>query len=786
MMLAVTLLGPARSSAYAQAGAGPETTALLVLRRWLVLISCTTLVVAGVIFASYEGLRVAPAERAMLGLSVALMVGAWTSLRLGPALLWCVPAATTALALTALVSGPDTTDWLPLVSAASFTGYGLALLLPLRRRWIAVPAAGALLAWTWSGRPSNVVSGALELLGGWPSVAQVMLGTAGVAWAWGVLRREAAQADAEVAASEARADDAAAREARARVWRATATRVHESVLNTIRYVQAVGAVDSDRLRQQIRVDLAEPEQLASDSARHTRELHDEVLAELDRDPAVAQRVALRRIDDVPVGAEEYDVLRSITVELVRNAVVHGRAGVVDVRLIGAEGSAVELSVDDDGDGFDSATRPGIGLSTVLGAQVEQLGGSLTMGRREPRGTRAVVSLPGQHDAAADVPGSFDQGRLLITAPIAAQTLACIAGIAALALVGERNGLLGAAAALACVVISVLVVLRRRRLSAGTAFALALPAVAVPWLLLTSEWRCAESAAVAPVVSVSGFLLVVVLAWSRPLLVGIPTVGLWAIGAALLTVEFDASCREAVGLATLNSLVGLPVILACVALALRIFRRADARARALRRREAVERARAQAAVELNAELHSAVGEAVAALDAVAATGTVSDPQRAALALADGRIRAAIQLDPASAGGLALAARQAVEDAARSGRPVAVRALLTSEDRRPVPAGLQGLLAALLGAAAGQGPAASTPNPALPTLQAFTDGEEDHLSLLVCSEALAAAGLVPGTALDLDDVVVEVDDEPERGAQGERWSVLVSRPVRPALAEPLPLG
>jgi len=769
MMLAVTLRPPAAASTAARSTAGPvpgasadlsargpETSALMALRRWVVLVSASAVVGTAVLASSYELTRISALEERLVLLSLGLLALAWASLLASPRLLWAAPGATAVLVITAVVSPPTSSDWLPLVSASSYTAYYVALLLPLRLAWAAVPVGGALLAWAWSGRPANAISGALELLGGWPSVLQVMLGAAGLVWAWRVLRREALAADAALERVEARTEDAIRRSERSRVWRSAATRVHESVLNTIRYVAAVDSVDRERLLDQLDVDLAPPEQ--GPARRRLSELRDDLAA----DPDVRAAVVVTALPDVEAAADTVDVVRGAVLELARNAVRHGSAGriTVSARL---RGGRLEVRVTDDGAGLAEPSRPGVGLTTVLASRVEDLGGTWSMGPAPAGGTDVAFAVPLDSDGPAARPGSFDQGRLLLTAPIAAQSVSVVIFLVALMSVAEPDVVLGAVATALAVCVSIAIVLRRRRVAAWTALLLAVAPVSVPFLLLTSQWSCDETSAVAPVVNASGFALVVLLVWSRPLLIGVPTVALWAAGALALTVEFPADCREAVSLATLNSLVGLPSILLVVAVALSAFRRAADRAAGARLEEAAAEERSRAAADLDSALHDAVAQAVDVLRRVADQGAPDGSARQALAVADGRIRAAIQLDPASAGTLALAVRDGVERAAAHGRPVTVRALLTSDDRRPVPPGLHRALTDLLGA----------PGVPVPTVQAFTDGLADHVSLRVGPAALAAAGLAAGGLVAFGDATVEVDEE--AGEDG-LLPVLVSRPCR----------
>jgi hypothetical protein len=131
--------------------------------------------------------------------------------------------------------------------------------------------------------------------------------------------------------------------------------------------------------------------------------------------------------------------------------------------------------------------------------------------------------------------------------------------------------------------------------------------------------------------------------------------------------------------------------------------------------------------------------------------------------DGRIRVGIQVDPQSDGSLAVLAKVLVDEAADQGVRVSVRAITCSHDSRPVPREVARLLYRIL----------VTPVRMAPRLQVFTDGEEDHLSVLTERSALRAAGVVPGVSLELGGVVVEVDDEAED--DDGRYAILVSRPI-----------
>jgi hypothetical protein len=64
---------------------------------------------------------------------------------------------------------------------------------------------------------------------------------------------------------------------------------------------------------------------------------------------------------------------------------------------------------------------------------------------------------------------------------------------------------------------------------------------------------------------------------------------------------------------------------------------------------------------------------------------------------------------------------------------------------------------------------------PIIHVFSDGKEDHLSLVVSRSGLDDAGLRPGETRAIDDVSIEVDDDPASGDADHDYAVLVSRRV-----------
>ncbi|MGE3811663.1 MAG: hypothetical protein AB7I24_08950 [Candidatus Nanopelagicales bacterium] len=745
-------------------GPGYETRALLTTRRAMIVTGCAALMVALVIIGAYVWPSITAVERGLLVLAVAVSTTGCFLGRDPRGLVLAVSGL--AILLLLVASSPSDVEWLPLVVLVAYPAYFTAILVPVRAApWVAV-GAGILLAALWASRPTNVVSGALQVYGGWVSVAQVVLGTLGIGLAWRLLLTQAEAADERAALVSGRRRLTESARERARAWRAAVLRVHESVLNTIRYVLAVDAVDADRLRQEIEVDLSPP---AGGPGRDQRPAADLVAAMRDDEILVRRVRIVGAVPAVSVAAASWEVLRAALVELGRNAVLHGGAQNVDVSMAVPASGMLIIHVSDDGAGYEEGAWPGVGMGTVLSAVTTDLRGSWEIGIGPHGGAAVRIAVPLSAEEVATAPGAFDQGRLLVTAPLAAQSLVGFLFVLALVQIGQKQDTYGGIAAAIAIVTTVGVVVRRRLLGRSAAALLMLAPAAAPWLLVTSQWRCEETSTVAPILNLTGFCLLAVAAWSR-LWPGVLGIAVWAAGALALTLEFPGHCRDAVSLALLNSLLAIPVLLLSIWVALRAYQRAEVRRAQERRAAEAEATRALVAADLDASLHGAVAEAVDLLAGVAGTGGADEAARHRLRLLDGRIRAALQVDPRAGGALPDVVRSVVEEAARRGSPVVVRALASSGDRRPLPSAVGALLVELVDV--GDGPPA--------TVQAFTDGEEDHLSFVVAPDRLDACGLRPGEQRLLGDVVVEVEDLAEPADGSTRLSVLVSRPVRPAAA------
>jgi len=114
----------------------------------------------------------------------------------------------------------------------------------------------------WRPRPTNVIAGGLALADGSLAVIQLVTATAMIWWAWNSLRSEADRTDADLAVLDARTTESMLVTERATMWRLTGTRLHESVLNSLRYLIASPTIDREVLRNFAVVSLPTPEEAA--------------------------------------------------------------------------------------------------------------------------------------------------------------------------------------------------------------------------------------------------------------------------------------------------------------------------------------------------------------------------------------------------------------------------------------------------------------------------------------------------------------------------------------------
>jgi hypothetical protein len=352
----------------------------------------------------------------------------------------------------------------------------------------------------------------------------------------------------------------------------------------------------------------------------------------------------------------------------------------------------------------------------------------------------------------------------VTAPLAGTAAVGSLYFAGLLPLGGVRPLLAVVAGVFGAMAALVAVVRRRRLSIPVSIVIILAPAVVPWLLLGQTLGCGDATAVSRAVNIAGFSMLVIGTWGRPVtgFVGLPV---WGVGTVLLASTITSECRGFSLVALVNSVIALPLILVVTTVGARAYQRAQDRTQHERQREIVETSRAAAAMDVNAALQDSVADALSILSAIADGAPLDESRRRDLERVDGRIRAGIQVDPQSDGAMAVLAKSLVDEVASLGITVNVRSLVASADQRALPLTVQHTLYRLL----------ATPGKAPAVIQTFTDGEEDHLSVVVDRAALLAADLRLGATVEMDGVSIEVDDEPIADEPGSEIAVLISRPI-----------
>lgn len=304
--------------------------------------------------------------------------------------LWvAVPALLIALQLLSFgtVRGDpaEVLPWIWLLESVS------VCLLTLQLRPVAAVAAGfasslsvPLSAWIFTGGVSQLVLSNAPL-----RLSNIVL----IALAIGARQRLARLHEAEAeasAAAERLARSAAEAEERARFSRF----VHDDVLSVLTAAGLFRGAPPAELRAEAAATIGAlaAERVSASGERPTDSLQAAELlrARLAR-LAPAAQIAVEA-DGLPVEANAIEQLGEATAEAVRNAVRHSRAHRIAVRL-GILDGAIEISVIDDGIGFDASTVPDerLGVRQSIVARVSEAGGRARIASAPDEGTEVRLS-----------------------------------------------------------------------------------------------------------------------------------------------------------------------------------------------------------------------------------------------------------------------------------------------------------------------------------------------------------------------------------------------------------
>lgn len=542
--------------------------------------------------------------------------------------------------------------------------------------------------------------------------------------------------------------EALATSERVRIWRESLVRVHETVLNDIRSVVDAAEIHGDRLTRQLR-----------SSETYAPPQHSRIsLSELIRPLNVMQseqRLIIGKLPDVHLGQQRATALRSAILEIMRNAYRH--AGVTSLRIEAvADREAMHLSISSDSGTFAIPSNPsGIGTGVVLQEALATLQATLD----QDAGV-ITVHLPWESsEQREEVIVDIEGGRALLAAIGAGNAIGGLLGYVAVAIAFGWQGKLMAIAAMFTAVVSIYAIWKRHALTPLLLIVTGAVATSVPIVARYLVESCdnVELLLIVTALASLGFFALLSLA---------PNLRWWIIGApfiASLTVLNDRAsglCTDSVAPAILSAysaplLMGLTLVTTTMSL------RRNAQLERIRLAEVRDSAAAEAATQLGEDLHTAVTTARAVLSEIARTGSIDAEQRLQLRCLDSEIRATIQVDPETSGGVALAARMAIHEASNQMVPTRVLVLRDSGDRRDLPPEVMTALRALL-CAATDGSA---------SVQILSNNEEDVLTLTLSESSRQRAGLPDGWTFDFESGIATVD----AGSDSEAALFLVRRRV-----------
>lgn len=622
--------------------------------------------------------------------------------------------------------------------------YFAVLVLPRVAALVAIVALAALWAAIVPANPMLVEVSGRIVNARWLTLPQLVVSGC---WVWATWYPEMAKTRlsdaADLAAQRSLTASRAAQE-RLRVWRESVVRVHETVLNDIRYVLGSESIDGARLGAQV------------DSSRSTQApMHDgrEVVADIVAEAAAAAPMLEVVLEEGPwspfLAAGPAAALRTLLVEVFRNAARHSGAVTATVAAW-VEVDDLHIEVRHDGSDLDVRGAPGIGQQVTLLDTARGVGGSIEL---TPHGAHLRVPLAVSAAESAPLP-PLDTGRITLATATAANAVGGTAFAVVLASVGGRS-----AAAAGCAILTAAVaatVARRRRVvSTLTVVAAASLAMAGAGLLAMPQ-SCAIVGVSANVVVLTEFGLAAILMWvqnMRQALLGLVGIGVllavhWSMGVA---------CPKEVGPSVIAELAA-PVMIAVVLVSVRFAVARSSRQRQIAASRTLEAAIAEAAQDAALRLHDSVADATQLMMRIAARSAASEADRRRLRQLDGVIRASIQVDPKTAGGFATSAYNLTRLAAEHGQSVRVLTIKDSGDMRPLPEEVTRAAQSLL-LAAPEGSA---------TIQALSAPGEDTLLVTVPGDTVERAGLPSRWQVSVAGCSAELEAE-----QSNAIAVLIAR-------------
>ena len=583
----------------------------------------------------------------------------------------------------------------------------------------------------------------------WGTLVQLLIASAWSRIAW---NREfdlmQARDDLAVRVMRSRSEALATRE-RVKVWRESLVRVHETVLNDIRSVVDAAKIDGERLLRQLST-----AQTQTPPQREMLRLH-ELVAPMALTQTSGQRLVVGKLPDVSLDRERALALRSSLVELVRNLYRHTAVTSVTIDGIADKDMLTVTLRSDVPVELPVSSQQGIGVGIVLQESLDALGATIERGAH-----RTFVRLPLVRTTTPPRETvTLDVGRVMLSAVGAGNAIGGAVFYAVLALTYDWHGRVMAACGFFTAVVSIIAVWRRTELPRKLLLVTCVIATLVPIVASQEVHTCARIELPLMITALTSLGLFAVVVWApsgRWWWVSLP----FMLALVYLTPEAMSRCTASVA-PPLVAAYSAPVLGIVVLLTSWASARSASRLHQIRLDEVRESAAAAAAVEIGAELHRAVAAAREVLAQVAREETVTNVERIRLRCLDSEIRATIQVDPETAGSLALAAREAIHEAASGDVPVRVLVLRDSGDRRPIPPQVSEALKALL-LAATDGSA---------SMQILSNADDDVLSLTISDAARQKAGIDDGWSFAFESGEASLD----AGDQAEPALFLVRRRI-----------
>jgi signal transduction histidine kinase len=710
------------------------------VRRWLLLL----LLSQAWLFAALAGLtswsRLGTPDRVLLGISATCLAAGWILSR-RPTGLWLLTAAPLCLVIAALLNSgtPGAGQWIALSVSAGHVTYALVLLTPPLVGIAAIIAGPVILGLLWSRRPSNVIPGALDVAGGWVSVASLAVSATALWFVWHSLLRQATADDERMDAIVSRVAQEIEAQERSRLWRRAAVAVHEQLLSTLRYVLQTDALDREGLRRLVH---------RGDGDSHSSDLAEEVRE------ATAARIAagIVRADQSALELDFTDEARIATraaiVECSLNAVLHGGATDVLVTATTTE-EWIDVHVSDNGSGIDPDATPGLGWTTTLDAGLAAVGGTWSTARQ---GDRTVVNLrvpratPGRR--ATFTEDGFEQGRILISTPLVAVGAVGVS-FDVLAGVASPRGWPLSVVAIVATAAAASIVWRRRHPSLIIASLVILGLASIPWLMAVMGSEAADAPVQAAGLTTAGYALIAVGMWSR-WWQWAGGLALWAIGVLAVAQVQQGAGAVPIAVALVNCLVIVPVVIVVAAIGTRRYRRAQA-ALALERQAILrEGLRANSARLIDQHLTACVAQAEDLMGRLADGADLDEDVRREVGCLEGLIRATIQVDPVDAGEFTRVAARLVNAAFSLGISAQVSTLVSSSDQAPLSQDVVRSLESLI------------PGCDRITVRTLNDGTHDYLSLEVIGSAHSTERYAGMRQLDTGDVRIDISQEADGSA------------------------